>query len=870
MTCQFANGKRCLIAERISQAPVTIRTDKACECCLASTEPRGTNMVTLSLAVSSLHINGDHEGSLKIWEKYRPWREANVSRDTPTLAKRVLTWRASIRRWEEAGKPVRSDDEVKRIISEYCEPCKHYNPIWHQCKLCGCFCRKQGNAKFNKPKMLTERCPLDPPKWGGNNTPLPTMVVVAGPPRTGTSCVAGMLHLLGVPMGKSLLKPNRNNPKGYYEDETLLRFVMSLTEAQKTKEDIIEWFRVWANTRREATVVGCKHSQLCNLLPHMTTVWPSLKVIVTDRPIVDACDSLERANWGGRQRLRELQQLHHQREHDLAQLKIAALRLEYRHIVQHPEATVDEIIRFVGITPTAEQRQAAIDHVDPSLCHINPPSMATGVSVRPRVFTFWTGRMPPIIQLCLESMRRNIPDIEVWTLRQWKKVYDGCIGPWEKIKHLEPNVQSDILRYWLLNTYGGIWLDADYIAFRDIRSVWDHSADYIGYLEPRSNMPYTALMGGHPNSPVMQTQLELAQVILSHNANGLNVGPILTLMALRACPGSNVVMVPRELIHPILWGRRAYSRLHNMVTPYVFSENAYGLMLLGKTVVRKHRSWSRRDLLDDYTVIGQAFRRALGEQPSYWMTSNANDYTPKSGVAEWSVTYQCDLKCTNCSRLGYLPSHVAPMTLGDAREFERQCRDINWRPRLIQITGGEPTLHPDVIEFCRIAQELCPGKVNIWSNAYSDNARRVLDIIRKENIANIITDTHKRNGSIEQPIKDTCISPADFGKHREPCRWHTSRAIHCGVSVDHDGYTVCPNGGVYNAILKLGIATHRLADLFNPDFACMQTKALCRHCGMLYSDSPSNLSPDKHNACTVISGVLMSTTWQHAISDAKE
>jgi len=170
MTCNFSNGNRCLVAERMANAPVTTRTDKACECCLASTEPRGTNMVTLSLAVSALHLNGDHEGSVKLWNKYGPWRQANVEVKRPTLVKRILTWKASIRRWEEAGKPTRSDAEVERIMTECCEPCDHYNHRWSQCKLCGCFCKKQGQPKFNKPAMATERCPLDPPKWGAEVT----------------------------------------------------------------------------------------------------------------------------------------------------------------------------------------------------------------------------------------------------------------------------------------------------------------------------------------------------------------------------------------------------------------------------------------------------------------------------------------------------------------------------------------------------------------------------------------------------------------------------------------------------------------------------------------------------------------------------
>jgi hypothetical protein len=78
---------------------------------------------------------------------------------------KVKTWRAAIRRWKAAGKPVRSDEEVSEI-NGICQACEHYDAEWQQCKLCGCFCRKRGLAEFNKPKMLTERCPLDPPKWG--------------------------------------------------------------------------------------------------------------------------------------------------------------------------------------------------------------------------------------------------------------------------------------------------------------------------------------------------------------------------------------------------------------------------------------------------------------------------------------------------------------------------------------------------------------------------------------------------------------------------------------------------------------------------------------------------------------------------------
>jgi hypothetical protein len=43
-------------------------------------------------------------------------------------------------------------------------------------------------------------------------------VIVVGPGRCGTSCVAGVLHRLGIYMGHRLLPADRTNPYGHWED----------------------------------------------------------------------------------------------------------------------------------------------------------------------------------------------------------------------------------------------------------------------------------------------------------------------------------------------------------------------------------------------------------------------------------------------------------------------------------------------------------------------------------------------------------------------------------------------------------------------------------------------------------------------------
>lgn len=154
MDCEYAIGTRCLVAERIAGALVTNRTDQACRQCLAATPPAAKNFVTVSLAISSLHRAGDTVRSRNLLNESKSLLR--------TITRSVGNWREANRRWEAAGKPVRSDEEITEIVA-ICQGCEHYNAKVQQCRLCGCFCRNKGMARFNKPKMATESCPIG--KW---------------------------------------------------------------------------------------------------------------------------------------------------------------------------------------------------------------------------------------------------------------------------------------------------------------------------------------------------------------------------------------------------------------------------------------------------------------------------------------------------------------------------------------------------------------------------------------------------------------------------------------------------------------------------------------------------------------------------------
>ena len=234
-------------------------------------------------------------------------------------------------------------------------------------------------------------------------------------------------------------------------------------------------------------------------------------------------------------------------------------------------------------------------------------------------------------------------------------------------------------------------------------------------------------------------------------------------------------------------------------------------------------------------------------------------YTPQAPKAEFHLTYRCDLACSTCNRACFLPAQTPDMTLDDAEEFCRQAKELDWHPR-IMIIGGEPTLHHDFIRFCEIARQFTgsPSRVEVWSNGYSARATARLGIVQDEDLATVIVGTQK-NGPVEQPVKDIFLDPADYGESREPCGTHARYADpDCGISVDHEGYTVCCMGGAIDGVLGLGVRTKRLADLFDEDFAARQTASLCQYCGQ-------HLGTDgKLETATNYRGTWLSPTWAAA------
>jgi hypothetical protein len=250
------------------------------------------------------------------------------------------------------------------------------------------------------------------------------------------------------------------------------------------------------------------------------------------------------------------------------------------------------------------------------------------------------------------------------------------------------------------------------------------------------------------------------------------------------------------------------------------------------------------------------------------------DYTPKSGKVELHITYRCNLTCTACSRESFLANpHTPDMTIDDLLEFFSQADAIGQKPRIV-IVGGEPTLHPDFVEFVRLSLDWS-GNVQVFSNATTAKSKALLEQVVPLGVSvcaesfkpvSIRSAADTRDGFW---FLTTCVSPLDFGMTLGKCFAHCSEI--CGFSVDHNGYSPCAIGHSASTVLGLGATTKVLADLWDEEKVKAMTFAQCNHCGWyIRGRKGHNETLDEYEkyAATLPklkSGTPVSPTWEKAL-----
>jgi hypothetical protein len=213
---------------------------------------------------------------------------------------------------------------------------------------------------------------------------LPDLVAVIGLHRSGSSCLAGMLHKLGVHMGDHLTGYEKT---GGFEAIGLARlceaaYPFPSTQLHITEEDLRERLRAHIRhvrisaLNRGLPLAGVKYPHLCVMGELLREICGDhLRIIHINRPIEASIRSLQARSQKSSGCLRISNQVAEQVQHWLWDSKqrflatVNHLTLQYDQLATAPSIEIKRAIQYLQIEPTEMQRKQSVGHMSPELHH---------------------------------------------------------------------------------------------------------------------------------------------------------------------------------------------------------------------------------------------------------------------------------------------------------------------------------------------------------------------------------------------------------------------------------------------------------------------------------------------------------------------
>ncbi len=226
-------------------------------------------------------------------------------------------------------------------------------------------------------------------------------------------------------------------------------------------------------------------------------------------------------------------------------------------------------------------------------------------------------------------------------------------------------------------------------------------------------------------------------------------------------------------------------------------------------------------------------------------------FLPNINKVEIDITYECNLKCIGCNRSCTQSPTKESVAFSDIKNFVEESISINKKWELINILGGEPTLH---LEFKKIIQFIYNEYIikhfpktilQIVSNGYEKKSRDLCEEMRtKYKNVRIDYGSYKTDRVVEYfsqfndaPIDDVRFNDADFKKG---C-WVTS---YCGIGLNKNGYYACAVAGGIDRISNKNMAIPKMSEITNEKLET-QLEEFCKYCGNFkaYEDNFGNFIP---------------------------
>lgn len=243
-------------------------------------------------------------------------------------------------------------------------------------------------------------------------------------------------------------------------------------------------------------------------------------------------------------------------------------------------------------------------------------------------------------------------------------------------------------------------------------------------------------------------------------------------------------------------------------------------------------------------------------------------FLPNLSQIEIDITYECNLKCINCNRSSAQAPIKGGMKLEDIENFVRESIELDKKWKLINLLGGEPSIHKDFLKIVNlilkdyIIKHSPDTILQVTSNGYGKLVHERLSKLPKHKNLIIDRDSFKDDRTVPyfSPFNDAPIDKPDSNnqEYHKGC-WVTA---YCGIGLNQLGYYPCGVAGGIDRVLEFNLGVKSLKEVDESIAKYLNT--FCRYCGNFsdYEKNFGNFIP--RNEKSLLTKPILSESWKKA------
>lgn len=206
-------------------------------------------------------------------------------------------------------------------------------------------------------------------------------------------------------------------------------------------------------------------------------------------------------------------------------------------------------------------------------------------------------------------------------------------------------------------------------------------------------------------------------------------------------------------------------------------------------------------------------------------------YRQNFNRVEIEICTQCNLRCYQCDRSSAQAPSAEYMTIAQISHFVKESIALRWLWYEIEVLGGEPTLHPDLLEILNVLYgyiEFNPDcQIIVVSNGYGKKVQETLN-----QVPSWVTIENTSKQEVNQiPFNDYNIAPIDLEQYINDEYSRGCKIVsECGLGLNRYGYYPCGAGASVDRVFGFDIGIKRLSSV-KDKILFDQRKVICRYCG---------------------------------------